>query len=255
MKGWVKTSYLGLVYLFLYTPLLIVVALSFNNTLYSQLWHGFTWHWYWTLFHDKNLAIITLHSLTIGSIAATIATLLGMLAAVALYRYRFLGKQLLDGLIFMLIIIPDLVIGIALLLLFNIVKLPLGYWSLQLAHISFCLPFATIIISSRLVDLNKHLIEAGRDLGAGEYTLYKRILFPLLLPSLAAAWLMSFTLSFDDVIISYFVSGPTFQILPLKIYSAVKLGIRPEINALCTILLITTMTIAISAQAILRKKH
>ena len=178
-----------------------------------------------------------------------------MIAAVALYRYRFMGKNLLDASILILIIIPDLVLGIALLLLFSFSHFPLGFWSLLLAHISFCLPFACIIISSRLSDFNKHLIEAGRDLGASEFLLYKRLLIPLLLPSLAAAWLLSFTLSLDDVIISYFVAGPDFQILPLKIYSMVKLGVKPEINALCTILLLITFTIAVFSQFLLRKKR
>lgn len=248
-----KKAYLGLVYLFLYIPIVIVIWFSFNNSSRSLLWHGFTWRWYIQLFNDKALAIVTTHSLTIGLLASTFATLIGTLASVCLYRYRFFGKRLIDALILMLIIIPDLVLGIALLILFSVLHLPLGFWSLLLAHISFCVPFACVTISTRLVSLDKHLIEAGRDLGASEWQLYTKILIPLLAPGLIAAWLLSFTLSIDDVIISYFVSGPEYQILPLTIFSMVKVGVNPEINALCSILLVVTFILAISGFFLLRK--
>ena len=254
MNTIIKKSYLSAVYFFLYLPIVIVVWFSFNNAKRSLLWHGFTTHWYQQLFHDQNLGIITLHSLIIGMLAATVATLIGMIAAISLYRYRFFGKRLIDALILMLIIIPDLVLGIALLLLFNLSHFPLGFWSLLLAHISFCIPFACIIISTRLSSFDKHLLEAGKDLGASERIIYSKILIPLLWPALIGAWLLSFTLSIDDVIISYFVSGPDFQILPLKIYAMVKIGIKPEINALCSVLLVATLIIAIFSQWVLRRK-
>jgi spermidine/putrescine transport system permease protein len=248
-----KKSYLSLVYLFLYIPIIVVIWFSFNNAERSLLWHGFTLRWYVQLFHDQTLAIVTLHSLIIAFLASTIATLIGMIASICLYRYRFFGKKLMDILILMLIIIPDLVMGISLLILFSVMKLPLGFWSLLLAHISFCVPFVCVTVTSRLVTLDKHLFEAGKDLGASEWQLYTRILIPLLAPALISAWLLSFTLSIDDVIISYFVSGPEFQILPLTIFSMVKVGVNPEINALCTILFLVTLILAVSGHFIFRR--
>lgn len=248
-----KKSYLSLVYLFLYIPIIIVIWFSFNDSARSLLWHGFTWHWYVQLFHDEALAIVTAHSLTIGLLASTFATLIGTLASICLYRYRFFGKRLIDGLILMLIIIPDLVMGISLLILFSALHMPLGFWSLLLAHISFCVPFACVTISTRMVTMDKHLMEAGKDLGASELQLYTKILIPLLAPGIISAWLLSFTLSIDDVIISYFVSGPDYQILPLTIFSMVKVGVNPEINALCSILLLVTFILAITGFMLLRR--
>ncbi|OGO92889.1 MAG: spermidine/putrescine ABC transporter permease PotC [Coxiella sp. RIFCSPHIGHO2_12_FULL_44_14] len=249
------TTYLILVYLFLYLPIAVVVVFSFNHAAHSMLWHGFTLHWYRVLFHDAALAEVTLHSIEIAVLAATGASALGTLAAVSLFRYRFLGKRLLDGLLATLIIIPDIVTGIALLLLFRFSDVPLGFWSLLLAHITFCIPFVFVTVSARLSAMDHNLIEAARDLGAKEHIIFFRILVPLLWPALLTGWLLSLTLSLDDVIISYFVTGPSFDILPLKIYSMVKLGVDPEINALCTLLLGLTLILVIIAQTLLRKKQ
>lgn len=247
-----RLSYLVLIYLFLYIPIAVVIAFSFNDSRVSLLWHGFTWHWYVDLFHDADLGMVALHSLWLGIVAATIATFLGLIASVALFRYRFMGHQLLQLLIFIMIILPDLVLGVALLILMNLIDFPLGFWSLLIAHITFCLPFTTIIIGNQLRQLNKHIFEAGRDLGASEWQLFYQIIIPLVWPGLIAGWLMCFTMSIDDVIISYFVSGPNYEILPLRIYSMVKLGVSPEVNALCTILLAVTFLLILSAQKKLR---
>ncbi len=247
-----RLSYLILIYLFLYIPIAVVIAFSFNDSRVSLLWHGFTWHWYVDLFHDADLGMIALHSLWLGVVAASIATFLGLIASVALFRYRFMGRQLLQLLIFVMIILPDLVLGVALLILMNLIAFPLGFWSLLIAHITFCLPFTTIIIGNQLRQLNKHIFEAGRDLGASEWQLFYQIIVPLVWPGLIAGWLLCFTMSIDDVIISYFVSGPNYEILPLRIYSMVKLGVSPEVNALCTILLLVTFLLTLSAQKKLR---
>lgn len=255
MNRVLKTSYLTLVYIFLYLPILVVICFSFNNAARSLLWHGFTWHWYQLLFHDSNLADVTFHSLEIGIVTATIATFLGSLAAISLFRYRFLGKNLLQGLLFMLIIIPDIVTGISLLLLFRFLNIPLGFTTLLIAHITFCIPFVFVTTTARISVLDKNIIEAARDLGAKEHIIFFKILIPLLWPALVTGWLLSFTLSLDDVIISYFVTGPSFEILPLKIFSMVKLGVNPEINALSTVLLGLTLVIVITSQMLLRKKQ
>jgi spermidine/putrescine transport system permease protein len=149
---------------------------------------------------------------------------------------------------------PDIVLGIALLILFASLSLPLGFWTLLLAHVTFCIPFVVVTVLSRISGFDRHLIEAARDLGATEFLTFRRIVLPLLAPAVAAGWLLSFTLSMDDVMVSFFVTGPTFEILPLKIYSMVRLGVTPEINALCTIMLGVTLTLILLAQLLLREK-
>jgi spermidine/putrescine transport system permease protein len=252
-----KTSssiYLSLVYLFLYLPILVVIIYSFNDAKHSLVWHGFTFNWYRQLAQDHSIWVVAWHSLIIGILAATIGSFLGTLAATSLYRYKFLGKRLLYGLIFILIVSPDIVMAISLLMLYSTLKLPLGFWSLLLAHITLCMPFITIIVYSRITSLNKYIFEAAKDLGANDAIIFFRILIPLLWPGILAGWLIGFTLSLDDVIISYFVTGPSFQILPLKIYSMVRMGVKPEINALSTILLLITLLFVLGSQLILRKK-
>lgn len=254
MRG-MRYSYLALIYLFLYVPIAVVVVFSFNNSYVSLLWHGFTWHWYSVLFHDVDMGLVAWHSLWLGITASTLATLLGLIASVALFRFRFMGKQALQLLIFVMIVLPDLVLGVALLLLMSLVHFPLGFWSLLIAHITFCLPFAVIITGNQLRQLDKHILEAGLDLGATETQLYWKVIIPLVLPGLISSWLLSFTMSIDDVIISYFVSGPSYEILPLKIYSMVKLGVSPEVNALCTILLALTFAMTLLAYFIQKPKR
>lgn len=249
-----RSIYLALIYIFLYLPIAVVVFFSFNNSYVSMLWHGFTWHWYSVLFHDGDLGAVALHSLWLGIAASTVATFFGLIASVALFRYRFFGKQILQLLIFIMIVLPDLVLGVALLILMSMIHFSLGFWSLLVAHITFCLPFTIVITSNQLRQLDKHILEAGRDLGASEWQLYRHVIVPLVLPGLVASWLLSFTMSIDDVIISYFVSGPSYEILPLRIYSMVRLGVSPEINALCTILLVITFTLTLVSYFLQRPK-
>jgi len=190
----------------------------------------------------------------LGVTSATIATSIGLLAAVCLYRYRFFGRNFLNGLVFILILSPEIVTGAALLILFSMVRLHLGFISLLLAHIIFCIPFVIVTIYSRLVSFDKNIFEAAKDLGANDWLIFNRIIVPLLWPALFAGWLLSFTLSLDDVIISYFVAGPEFQILPLQIYSMVRSGVKPELNALCSVLFCFTFALILLSQLALGKK-
>lgn len=249
-----QSSYLGFIYLFLYLPIFIVIFFSFNSARFSLVWHGATLDWYRALMNDSDMIQVALNSLIVGVSAATLATTLGALATISLFRYRFLGKQAIHGLLFVMIIIPDIVTGIALLLLFRGLHLPLGFWSLLLAHTTFCIPFVFITANGRLSGIDKHIIEAARDLGAPEHTIFFRIMIPLLLPALLSGWLLSFTLSLDDVIISYFVAGPSFEILPLKIFSLVKVGVSPEVNALSSLIFALTLLLVGAAQFLMRKK-
>lgn len=250
-----RLSYLGCVYLFFYLPILILIIYSFNDSAYSMVWHHTSTQWYRELLKDTDLQVIALHSLTVGVLAATVATFIGTLTAVALYRYSFMGKRLLRTLIFILIVSPDIVMAISLLILFSTLKISLGFWTLLLSHITFCIPFVVVTVFSRMVGFDKNIFEAARDLGATDFQIFKRIFVPMLWPAIIAGWLLSFTLSLDDVIISYFVTGPDYQILPLQIFSMVRLGVTPEVNALCSVMFVLTLILVFSAQLVLRKNH
>ncbi len=254
MKHISSSSYLTAIYLFFYIPILVLIAYSFNNAQYSLVWHGFSMRWYNDLFSDSDLWVAVLHSCILGISAATIAMCIGGLTAISLYRYHFFGRKILYGLIFILILSPDIVMGISLLILFSLLQVTLGFWSLLLAHITFCIPFVVVTVYSRIVSFDEYIFEAAKDLGAKDSVILTRIILPLLWPALFSGWLLSFTLSIDDVIISYFVAGPDFEILPLKIYSMVRLGVKPEINALCAVTFGLTLTLIVISQVILRKK-
>jgi len=188
-----------------------------------------------------------------GVLSATCATLIGALTAVALYRYRFRGKPFVSGMLFVVMMSPDIVMAISLLVLFMLLGISLGFWSLLFSHITFCLPFVVITVYSRLKGFDVRMLEAAKDLGASEMTILRKIL-PLAMPAVAAGWLLSFTLSMDDVVVSSFVTGPGFEILPLKIYSMVKVGVSPEVNALATILLLLSLLLVAVSQLLLRDK-
>lgn len=255
MSKFSKYLYAGCVYGFLYFPIAVVVFFSFNNAKRSLAWNGFTFKWYQVLFQNLELIQAIWHSLLLGLMAATVATIIGTLISISLFRYNFFGKKLVHGLIFVLILTPEIVMAVSLLLLYGFVKIPLGFWTLLFAHISLCVPFVTITIHSHISMLDKYIFEAAIDLGAGDLTIINKIIIPMLFPSILAGWLLSFTLSLDNIIISYFVSGPSFDILPLKIYSMVRLGVKPEVNALCTLMLIfTLLTAVISHQIIFKRK-
>lgn len=254
MKQLPVTSYLTAVYMFFYIPIIVLIVYSFNDAQYSLVWHGFSMRWYHDLFSDSDLWISVFHSFVLGISSATIAMGIGGLTAISLYRYKFFGRKFLYGLIFILILSPDIVMGISLLILFSLLKVTLGFWSLLLAHITFCIPFVVVTVYSRIVSFDQFIFEAAKDLGAKDSVILTRIVLPLLWPALFAGWLLSFTLSIDDVIISYFVAGPDFEILPLKIYSMVRLGVKPEINALCTVTFGLTLVLISFSQLALRKK-
>ena len=217
-------------------------------------WHGATLDWYRELFQDQDLWIATWHSFYLGLTAASFATIIGLIAATTIYRYRFFGHQFLNMLVFILILSPEIVIGVSLLILFTIIQLPFGFFTLLLSHISFCIPFVVVTIYSRLSGLDKNIFDAAKDLGASDWAIFTQITTPLLMPALLASWLLSFTLSIDDVIISYFVSGPEFEILPLRIYSLVRSGIKPELNALCSVLFCLTLLLVAVSQLALKRK-
>ncbi|OYD23848.1 spermidine/putrescine ABC transporter permease PotC [Oceanimonas baumannii] len=255
MMKWLKASWLLLVFAWLYIPIVVLVMNSFNSNRFGIRWDGFSLGWYERLANNSALMEAARHSVLIALLAATLATLIGTLVAVALYRYRFHGKRFVGGMLFVVMMSPDIVMAISLLALFVILGVSLGFWSLLLAHITFCLPFVVVTVYSRLKGFDLRMLEAARDLGAGEGVIFRRILFPLALPAIAAGWLLSFTLSLDDVIVSSFVTGPGYEVLPLRIYSMVKVGISPEVNALATLMLAVSLVLVMISQWLLRKKH
>ncbi|OBT16313.1 spermidine/putrescine ABC transporter permease PotC [Vibrio sp. UCD-FRSSP16_10] len=249
-----RFSFMSLVYAFLYLPIIVLIANSFNANKFGMKWGGFTTKWYESLVNNDSLMQAAWHSLNIAVFSATAATLIGSLTAVALFRYQFKGKKAVNGMLFVVMMSPDIVMAISLLALFLVIGAQLGFFTLLIAHITFCLPFVVVTVYSRLNGFNVKMLEAAKDLGAGEWTILKKIILPLAMPAVAAGWLLSFTLSLDDVIISSFVTGPAYEILPLKIYSMVKVGISPEVNALATSMLVVSLVLVIISQLIAREK-
>lgn len=229
----------------LYFPILVLVIYSVNNAKFSLQWHGFSMRWYAELFHDRGLWSAFFHSVILGLGASIIATTAGLLACVHLFLFRNHQHRSLYALLLLLIIIPDLVLGVALLIFFNATNIPLGFFSLLISHITFCIPFVVLTINSRIHTLDPNIYFSALDLGATRFIALTKILLPLLWPAVLSAFLLCFTLSFDDVIISYFVAGPDFNILPLTIYSLVRAGVTPELNALCTITIAISMVLVI----------
>lgn len=254
MNRWVKRFYAGLVYLFLYLPLAVMAVYSFNASKYSLSWKGFTLKWYGKLLENSTLLDAALRSVTIAFISATIACIIGTLAAFMLHQYRFPSRKAVFASIFVMMMSPDIVIGISLLVLFLALGLTLGFWTLLMAHVALCMPFVTATVYSRFRGFDRSVVEAARDLGATEPQVFRRIVLPMALPGLVAGWLLSFTLSLDDVIISFFTTGPTFEVLPLRIYSMVRLGIKPDVNALSVLMILITVTAVVLSRRLLKEK-
>ena len=250
----VRFSFMTLVYAFLYLPIIVLIVNSFNANKFGMKWGGFTTKWYETLVSNDSLMQAAWHSLNVAVFSATAATIIGSLTAVALFRYSFKGKGVVNGMLFVVMMSPDIVMAISLLALFLVMGAQLGFLTLLVAHITFCLPFVVVSVYSRLNGFDVKMLEAAKDLGASEWVILKQIILPLAKPAVAAGWLLSFTLSLDDVIISSFVTGPTYEILPLKIYSMVKVGISPEVNALATVMLIVSLILVVTSQLLAREK-
>ncbi|QLB21234.1 spermidine/putrescine ABC transporter permease PotC [Vespertiliibacter pulmonis] len=255
MRRVFNSLFMFLVYAYLYIPIIILVVNSFNADRYGLSWKGFSFNWYERLLNNDTLIQAAMNSVSIAFFAATLSTIIGTLTSIALYRYQFRGKQMVGGMLFVVMMSPDIVMAVSLLALFMLVGMSLGFWSLLFAHITFCLPYVVITVSSRLKDFDGKMLEAAKDLGASEFTILRKILLPLLLPAIISGWLLSFTISLDDVVVSSFVTSASYEVLPLKIFSLVKTGVTPEVNALATLMIIFSLTLVILSQIITRKKH
>ena len=234
----------GLGYAFLYVPLAIVVVYSFNDSRLNAEWVGFTWSWYDKLFHDDDMLVAAGNSLAIGLTASAVSTVLGTMAGVAMYRYRL---RLLPLLVLTPIAIPEILMGVSLLIFFVLVNFTLGLVSVTLAHITFCIGFVAIVVRARLAGMEEDLIEAARDCGATPWQAFRYVTLPLIMPGVIAGALMAFTLSIDDFVITFFTAGAGTVTLPLQIYSMIKIAVTPEVNAVSTLLMLLTLALIIVA--------
>lgn len=236
-----------LVYLFLYLPLIVVVAYSFNDSKLNAEWIGFTWNWYDKLFHNEDMIEAATNSLIVGLVAALFSTLFGTLAGLALHRYKL---KFLPLLVIAPVAIPEIMMGVALLVFYDKVQLPLGLVSIILAHIAFCISFVAVVVRSRLAGMDESLVEAARDLGASPLKAFWLVTMPLIMPGIIAGALMAFTLSIDDFVITFFTAGAGVSTLPLKIYTMVKVSVTPEVNAVSTLLMLLTLLLIVVATKI-----
>ncbi|MGL4488094.1 MAG: ABC transporter permease [Rhizobiaceae bacterium] len=240
---------------FLYLPIILLVLLSFNESKLVTVWTGFSTKWYGALFNNKGLMDAAWVTIRVGLLSATIATILGTMAAIVMTRYtRFRGRMLFGGMISAPLVMPEVITGLSLLLLFVAVGLDRGFWTVTLAHITLTMCFVTVVVQSRLVTFDRSLEEAAMDLGAPPVTTFFQITLPIILPAVISGWLLAFTLSLDDLVIASFTSGPGATTLPMKIFSQVRLGITPEINAACTIL-IAAIAVGVICASIVQKRR
>jgi len=223
---------------FLYLPIVLLVIYSFNESRLVTVWGGFSTKWYAELFRNEAILDAAWVTIRVSFLSATIATVLGTLAAVALVRRgRFFGRTLFTGMVMAPLVMPEVITGLSLLLLFVAVGFDRGFWTVILAHISFSMCFVAVVVQARLMTFDLSLEEAALDLGAPPMKAFFLVTLPLIFPAVAAGWMLAFTLSLDDLVIASFTTGPGATTLPMKIYSQVRLGVTPEINAVCTILI------------------
>ena len=240
---------------FLYLPIVLLVVFSFNDSRLVTVWGGFSTRWYAEIWHNQQLLDAAWVTIRVALVSATVATILGTLAAVALTRMgRFPGRTLFSGMIYAPLVMPEVITGLSLLLLFVAIDLDRGFWTVTLAHISFTMCFVAVVVQSRLVSFDRNLEEAAMDLGAPPLRTFMSVTLPIIFPAVAAGWILAFTLSLDDLVIASFTTGPGATTLPMRIYSQVRLGVTPEINAVSTIFIaVVTLTVITATLAMKRQ--
>jgi putrescine transport system permease protein len=239
---------------FLYLPIAILVIYSFNASRLVTVWGGWSTRWYAALLNDRALLEAALISLRIALLSATVATVLGTLAAVALVRMgRFRGRLPFSALIYAPIVMPEVITGLSLLLLFVAIDFERGFWTVTIAHTTITMCFVTLVVQARLVTFDRSLEEAAMDLGSPPWRTFLTITLPLIWPAIAAGWMLAFTLSLDDLVIASFTTGPGATTLPIRIYSDVRLGVKPEINAICTVMIAAAATTIIAASLLTKR--
>ena len=229
--------YLTVVMVITYLPILMVVLFSFNDSSVPVAWKGFTQEWYRTLFRDRALMEALGNSLVLGLLSCGLAAVIGTLGAIGMARAHFKSQGMMEYLSTIPIMVPEIILAMVFMAFFSLLGLPFGMVTLVIGHTAFCIPYVFLMVKARLVGIDPSLEEAGRDLGASPARVFFDITLPLILPAVASGSILAFAMSFDDVVISLFVNGPTLSTLPIKIYTQLKTGVTPEINALCTVIL------------------
>ena len=236
--SWFNATSLTLGFTFLYLPMLILIVYSFNGGRNVAIWAGFSTKWYGELFRDQAFLDAAWVTLRVGLMSSTLATILGTMAAYVIVRGgRFKGRTVMSGMLYAPIGMPEVITGLSLLLLFIAIGLDRGLVTIVLAHTTFTMCFVSVVVSSRLVTFDQSLEEAALDLGCTPWDAFKSVTLPIIAPAVISGWLLAFTLSLDDLVLASFVSGPSSTTLPIKIFSAVRLGVSPKINALSTIMI------------------
>ena len=233
---------------FLYLPILILVIYSFNASRLVTVWGGWSLRWYHEIFNDRAMIEAAWMSVRVAAVSASLATLLGTLAAVALSRGAgFRGRTLFSGMLYAPLVMPEVITGLSLLLLFVALNAERGFWTVTTAHTTLTMCFVAVVVQSRLTSLDRSLEEAAMDLGCDPVRAFMMVTLPLIGPAIAAGWMLAFTLSLDDLVIASFTTGPGSATLPIRIYSEVRLGVKPEINAICTLVIGFIAVVIVSA--------
>lgn len=251
-----------LVFIFFYAPIAVLIIFSFNSGRIVSQWEGFSLDWYAKLFSNREIGLALYNSIIVAGISTVISTIMGTLVALGMERHSFRGKLSMDSLLYLPIIIPDIAMAVMLLLFFVQVGqllapiglgFSLGLGTIILAHVAFNISYVAVVVRARLADFDKSLEEAARDLYANEWNTFRHVTLPLIMPGILGGALLAFTISLDDFVVTFFTSGPGSTTLPLRIYSMVKTGITPEINALSTLMLLASMVLVLSSLALQRK--
>jgi putrescine transport system permease protein len=251
--SWFNIASIGLGLAFLYLPIVILVIYSFNASRLVTVWAGWSTRWYVELLQDQAMLDAAWTSLRVALLSATVATVLGTLAALSLVRMgRFRGRLLFSAMIYAPLILPEVITGLSLLLLFVAVAIDRGFWTIVIAHTTLTMGFVTVIVQARLLGFDRSIEEAAMDLGAPPVKTFFAVTLPMIAPAVAAGWMLAFTLSLDDLVIASFTTGPGATTLPIRIYSEVRLGVKPEINAVCAIM-IAVVAVTVVAASLLSK--
>lgn len=241
------------IFIFLYLPIIVLVIYSFNDNRSVSVWTGFTTKWYAQLLSDRALINALRVSLWVAVWSTLIATVMGTLAALALERHRFRGRLTYDAALYLPVIIPDIVMALSTLLFFVIVAVPLSRYTILVTHVAFNIAFVAVVVRARLAEMDSSLEEAAADLGADTWTTFRRITLPLLMPGIVSGALLAFTLSLDDFVITFFVAGPGATTLPVRVYSMIKFGVTPEVNAISTLMLLGSTVLVVISLLLQRK--
>jgi spermidine/putrescine transport system permease protein len=263
-SGLALTVFSILIYLFLYAPIVILVIFSFTRDEFGVRWTGFTLDWYIRLFNNPRMMGAAWNTLVVASVSTVVSTIIGTLLAMAMERYRFRGRGAMEGLIYLPIVVPEIVMAVALLafsaIAFDVIKLVTGetlrrnLTTVTIGHIAFSISFVVVVVRTSLKNFDRRLEEAAADLGANSWNVFWRITFPLILPGIIGGALLAFTLSLDDFIISLFLSGPGTSLLPVEVYNRVRRAVTPEINAISTLMLLLSMVLVALSQLLQRRR-